>query len=261
MSTGLQKKEWLGIIVLTVVLIVAAFLVGKSQRTEVAPRALEISVDDFKRAIQEAGLFSGGPEHKYEDVGRQTFAISVSLGLMPDHQVLDIGAGSLRTAWWYLQFIKPENFHAIEPARERIDAAAELLDVDINIYYNDDWEFPDIDFDFVLARSIWTHASKGMIAKMISEFAENSSPEGRFLTSVRLARNDAEDYKGTDWVGKFSSKSDDPGMIRHSLSWVRYECQKHDLEVEVVEKQYAQTWLVITRKGASPLRAPKQPAG
>ena len=140
MST--QNKKLTGIIVLAGVLIVAAFLVGKSQGTKIAPkRGSELSIENFKRAIQEAGIFSGGPERKYEDVGRQTFAISVDQGLMPDHKVLDIGAGSLRIAWWYLHFIKAENYHAIEPVRERIDAAAKLLGVDINIYYNEDWEF------------------------------------------------------------------------------------------------------------------------
>lgn len=147
--------------------------------------------------------------------------------------------------------------HAVEPVRERVDTAAKLLGIDINTYYNDDWEFPDIDFDFVLARSIWTHASKDMIAKMISEFAENSSPQGRFLTSFRSAENDRQDYKETEWVGKVL-KSDRAGMVRHSLEWVRNECWKHDLEVEPVGEQYGQTWLLITRKGASPLRAPER---
>ena len=62
-----------------------------------------------------------------------------------------------------------------------------------------------------------------MIAKMISEFAENSSPKGRFLTSFIPAKKDAEDYKGTRWVGKVL-KTDKAGMIRHSLQWVRNEC-------------------------------------
>lgn len=110
MSTGPQSKTQLGIVVLAGVLIVVAFVLGRSQQPDIAPKqGLGISIGDFKRAIQGAGLFSGGPERKYEDVGRQTFAVSVSQGLMPDHKVLDIGAGSLRIGWWYLHYIRPEN--------------------------------------------------------------------------------------------------------------------------------------------------------
>ena len=96
-----------------------------------------------------------------------------------------------------------------------------------------------------------------MIAKMISEFAENSTPEGRFLASVRLAEKGEKEYMGSEWVGKVD-KDDDSGMVRHSLSWVSNECSKHDLEVESVVKQYGQTWLLITRKGATSIRAPKK---
>ena len=260
MNTFRQNKNQLGVIALAGVLIVIAILVGRSQRKEVALDARpSISVQNFKRAIQQTGVWSGGPEWKYVDVGRQTFATSVSQGLMPDHKVLDIGAGSLRIGWWLLQYVKPENYYAIEPVRERVDTAAKLLGVDINLYYNDDWEFPDVDFDFVIARSIWTHASKDMIAKMISEFAENSSPKGRFLTSFLPARRDAEDYKGTRWVGKVL-KTDKAGMIRHSLQWVRNECLQHDLDVTALDKQHGQVWLLITHKKA-PRGGPRRQAG
>ncbi len=129
----------------------------------------------------------------------------------------------------------------------------------MNTLYSDDWEFPDVDFDFVIARSIWTHASKDMIAKMIAEFAENSSPKGRFLTSFIPAKKDAEDYKGTRWVGKVL-KTDKAGMIRHSLQWVRNECLQHDLDVTALDKQHGQVWLLITHKKA-PRAGPRRQAG
>ncbi len=254
MKTLRQNKNQLGVIAFAGVLIVIAILVGRSQSREAAPSARpRISVEDFKRSLQESGVWLGGPGSKYVDVGRQTFATSVSRGLMPDHKVLDIGAGSLRIGWWFLQYVKPENYHAIEPVRERVDTAAKLLGVDINLYYNDDWEFPDIDFDFVIARSIWTHASKNMIAKMISEFAENSSSEGRFLTSFIAADDDAQDYKGTEWSGRVLKSEPGGGCISHSLEWVRNECLKHDLDVRVLDEQHGQTWLLITRKNAPPV--------
>lgn len=203
-----------------------------------------VSFPEFERRIMQSGVFSGGPDAQFEDVGRRTFADCVTHGLMPDHKFLDIGAGCLRIGWWVLQYIEPRNYHAIETVKNRLDTGADILGVDIHRYYNSDWEFPDVKFDFVLARSIWSHASKPMISKMLSEFAENSSPDGRFLTSFIAAPTERDDYKGTEWVGKVE-KTDAGGGVRHSLDWIVDECSKNRLGVRSVGNLYGQTWLLI----------------
>jgi hypothetical protein len=210
-------------------------------------RSGTVGFEEFKAGIFEAGLFSGGPTERFDEVGRSTLATSIKLGLMPDHELLDIGAGSLRVGWWLVQYIDPANYHAIEPVASRLDRAEEILGVGINKYYNDDFEFPDIDFDFVLARSIWTHASKAMISKMLAEFAENSTPDGMFLTSFIPARSEREDYKGSEWVGRVA-KSDQARVIRHSLAWIQGECEKLGLSVDEVGLLHKQTWLLIEKK-------------
>ena len=88
--------------VLVAALIVSAYALGRLQPE--TPRS------DFKLGLLRAQLFSGGPERLFEDVGRQTLAKSISVGLMPDDTVLDVGAGSLRIGWWLLQYIEPENY-------------------------------------------------------------------------------------------------------------------------------------------------------
>jgi len=130
--------------------------------------AAALSIEEFEKGLRAAEIWFGGPEERFEEVGRGTLALAIDSGLNPDHQVLDIGAGSLRVGWWILQYIDPKNYHAVEPVKERIDTAVALIDADINVYYNSDWEFPSVEFDLVIARSIWTHASKWMITKMLS---------------------------------------------------------------------------------------------
>jgi hypothetical protein len=208
-----------------------------------------ISLQDFRAAVEKAGIWEGGPLDRYEAAGRVSLATSIRYGLMPHHRVLDVGAGSLRIGWWFLQYIEPSNYHAIEPVRKRLDGATEILGVKIHRYYNDDWEFPEGPFDFVFARSIWTHASKGMIAKMLAEFAEHSSPDAVFLTSFLPALTEEEDYKGDRWVGTIESdrKKRKKGVVRHSLKWILQECAKHALLVEVGKEDLSQTWLAIRR--------------
>jgi hypothetical protein len=170
---------------------------------------------------------------------------------MPHHRVLDIGAGSLRVGWWFLQFVDTANYYAIEPNTEMIDGAAAILCVDLEVTHNEDFEFPSEEFDFVIARSIWTHASKWMIAKMLSEFGEKGSRDATFLASVKFPDETHADYQGTEWKGK-SKTSDRHYMVRHSLEWIQSECAKNGLTVEVGDMLYGQTWLLIRRDSSPP---------
>lgn len=220
--------------------------VGCTPRDDARTCAGTATYEAFRDGIFEAGLYSGGPDELYEMAGRNTLATGIISGLMPDHTVLDIGAGSLRIGWWLVQYIEPANYHAIEPVRERIDAAEQILGADIHTYYNTDFEFPDVEFDFVIARSIWTHASKTMISKMLSEFAENAAPDGKFLASVIFPRIEAGDYKGEQWVGRVD-KGDIGGMVKHSRRWLEEECQKNGLAMEIGGSLALQTWVLISR--------------
>lgn len=226
--------------------LVVAFASGCSEResAECASRPT-LTLAEFKAEIERTGVWSGGPPPYFEGVGRNTLATAIEQGLMPEHLVLDIGAGSLRVGWWFLHYIEPANYYAIEVVKERINTAVEILGVnDINVYYNDDFGFPDEKFDFVIARSIWTHASKGMISKMLSEFAARSNPDAAFLTSVLFATSEEEEYMGDEWIGRIE-KDGRPGFVRHSKEWLESECQKNGLSLEVVGELYRQTWLVI----------------
>lgn len=198
----------------------------------------------FRKSLVAAGIPLGGPEAKFAQVGRKSLAAMIDAGLMPSHRVVDIGAGSMRVGWWLMHYIEPANYHAIEPLRDRIDTAARLLGVRINASYNDDFTFPDVAVDFAIARSVWSHASKIQIAKMLSEFARTATPGAGFLASVRPATTEEEDYTGDEWVGK-GPDSDDPGMVNHSLDWIETEGSRHGLTMKVYGELNSQTWVLI----------------
>lgn len=206
----------------------------------------KLTFEEFHAKIIEAGIWTGGPAGKFEQAGRGSLAAAIAHGLNPDHKLLDIGAGCMRIGWWLIQYIEPRNYHAVEPNKEMIDTAVNIIGEEVNVYFNEDWVFPDVDFDMVFARSIWTHASKSMISKMLEEFAKVRNPSVRFLTSVQLAETEEEDYKGEEWVG-ISHDSDTPGLVKHSLEWIESECKKNKLVVEVKEEFASQTWLLITQ--------------
>ena len=113
----------------------------------------------------------------------------------------------------------------------------------------------DQSFDFVVARSIWTHASKAQIGTMLDGFVSTAHRSGLLLTSYMRPSILRRDYKGTEWIGR-SHESDLGGiMVRHSLLWIRNACRRRGLVVEeLTNKEFnfgRQTWLQI-RQGAAP---------
>jgi hypothetical protein len=88
-------------------------------------------------------------------------------------------------------------------------------------------------FDFFLARSIWTHASKRQIAATLDSFIRDSTSRAVFLTSYLPAESPEDDYAGDAWVGT-SHESNVPGVIRHSPAWIRDECQRRALLVQEI---------------------------
>ena len=108
-------------------------------------------------------------------------------------------------------------------------------------------------FDFFLAGSIWTHASKKHIEVMLDGFVRDSTATSVFLTSYLPANCAEDDYQGEDWIGT-SHESDRPAVIRHSLAWIVAECQKRGLQLQELpgEAFDSQFWLRVHRAGMTP---------
>jgi hypothetical protein len=155
---------------------------------------------------------------------------------------------------------------------------------------NEDFDFSVFGerFDFVIARSIWTHASKPQLSAMLRSFGATSEPEGVFLASyypattafklgqrwpklerlvTRLPLAEASpfiarlpalwkssEYEGAEWVGR-SHNSDVPGALRHNLRWIAAEAARHGLVAQLMPYRvmHHQYWLRIARARAGSL--------
>jgi hypothetical protein len=103
-------------------------------------------------------------------------------------------------------------------------------------------------FDYFLAGSIWTHASKCQIEVTLDSFLQDSVPTSVFLSTYLPALSPNDDYQGSRWVGT-SHESDTPGVIRHALPWIEGQCQKRRLRMQELpgEAFDSQYWLRISR--------------
>jgi hypothetical protein len=199
--------------------------------------------------------FLGVPRETFAQAGREQLIALLAEGLRPESKVLEFGCGCLRIAYWLVRFLDSEGYYGIEPARNRVDYGLTYLFTreelqikrprfDYNPVFNS--LVFGTKFDFFLARSIWTHASKPQIKSTLDSFLRDAAPHATFLASYFPARSADEDYAGTQWVGT-SHESDTPGVIRHSLSWIIEECRNRGLgcdEIAGVDCD-AQLWLRI----------------
>ncbi len=194
---------------------------------------------------------------RFEKTGRAQLEALIRHGLNPWHKLLDIGCGALCGGWWMIHFLDSGNYHGIEPNTFMFQAGVKHL-VEPGLFdtkqprfqHNDQYDFSgfDVKFDFFHAHSIWTHAPKKDIEKMLDGFALFSNPGARFLTSFKAPDLFHRDYKGDVWIGR-SHESDEAGICRHSYDWIKQACEQRQLRVELLkqEKIHKQTWVLVHR--------------
>jgi hypothetical protein len=200
--------------------------------------------------------FLGVPTETFEEAGRNQLIGLLGAGLRPESKVLDLGCGCLRAGYWLIHFLNADCYCGIEPARQRVEhglahlfTPEELSAKRPRFDYNADFDASrfGVLFDFLLAGSLWTHASKGQIAGSLDCFLRHSSATGVFLASYLPAQLAADDYQGDRWVGT-SNESATPGVIRHAIGWITDHCQQRGLAVKQLGPAFDdQLWLRIER--------------
>jgi hypothetical protein len=200
--------------------------------------------------------FFGVPIGGFDRTGRQQLMLLLMAGMEPTSKVVDLGCGLLRGGYWLIHFLDAGGYHGIEPHAQRIQAGLERIletdtvaakrpRVDTNATF--DTSVFGEKFDYFLAYSIWTHASKPQIETMLDSFLRDGTEDAVFLTSILPARWHEHDYQGQGWFGT-SHESDVPGCIHHRMSWIRRACRQRNLFVHALGREAAgQTWLLISR--------------
>ena len=153
---------------------------------------MQSKLADIADALIAEGGFSGGPKNAFEKVGRHTLVTLLQHGLRPDSLVLDYGCGVMRLGYWIMRFLDRGGYHGIEPNEEylaagkRIVIGSELLTQKAPAFSSDanfNLTVFNKKFDFIVARSIFTHFTPAAIEKVLASLPASLSATGVFIAS------------------------------------------------------------------------------
>lgn len=215
-------------------------------------------------------VFLAGPEDAFYTVPRETVALLKSFHMKESSKVLDVGCGLLRNGRLLFEYLQPGNYFGIEPNATNLriglefyvgPSKASLAKPRFSMNPNFDFSvFGDQKYDFVFARSIWSHCSLAQIKTSMLSFKRFAHKSSVFLTSYCPAHEDAKyiEYSGTTWVGN-SHNDTKPGSTRFFFGTLRKQAVDVGLyirEISSIEMQRRawagvnprQRWLVLKLK-------------
>src|SRR5215831_17825739 len=151
-----------------------------------------VSIQAKAETILRSRGFAGIPPETFERGGREQFIYMLQAGLQPSSKVVDLGCGVLRAGYWLIRFLDEGCYCGIEPHRERLEIGIhDILEPETLGLKSPRFDTnPNFDtsvfrerFDFFLAYSIWTHASKPQIRTMLDSFVRDSTETAVFLVT------------------------------------------------------------------------------
>ncbi len=185
-----------------------------------------------------------GPSETYDLISATQFNLLTFLDLREDHYLLDIGCGSLRAGKLFIPFLLPGRYHGIEPEQWLIDEGIrnelgkDMLGVKKPVFNNDDnftLSVFEKKFDYILAHSIFSHASERQISRCLSEARKVMRPTSLFIAT--FAKGD-DNYSGDEWVY--------PGFVMYTEDHMRALFEKQGLASTILSWPHPefQVWIV-----------------
>lgn len=147
-----------------------------------------------------------GPPLKYDLMGSLQFLLLSAAGLRAHHKVCDVGCGSLRAGKLLIPYLDKGNYFGLEPNQWLIDEAIEqeigqdLVSLKAPRFdNNENFNLSSFGekFDFVVAQSIFSHASAKQIKSCLKEVRQHLQAEGLFIATFIWGK---QDYEKDDWV-------------------------------------------------------------
>lgn len=158
-----------------------------------------------------------GPPGQYDFMGATQFRLLTTLGLRAGHKLLDLGCGSLRAGRLLIPYLDPGGYHGIEPnewlLREAIarEIGQDMVELKRPVFdHNAEFRVDvfDVRFDFVVAQSIFSHASSSLVARALTGIREVLADGGLLACTFVEAPGSELDRHREGWTY--------PGCVRYT---------------------------------------------
>ncbi len=205
---------------------------------------------------------AAGPRRLYDLIAAMQFNLLTQLGLREHHYLLDIGCGSLRAGRLFIPYLLPGRYFGIEPrqwALERgikSELCSELIEKKKPSFSKDEnftlSTFKQ-DFDFILARSIFTHATQSQISRCFLQASKVMKPTSVFAATFLKGKRNNDSDKWTDkpvryTMGFIRKTARENGLVCKEIYWEFMDSYFSSGEAPK-DKKNRQAWLAIVKKG------------
>jgi cyclopropane fatty-acyl-phospholipid synthase-like methyltransferase len=217
-------------------------------------RRQSASVDEEGRGL---GLPAGarhyrafvGPPDKYDLVAAMQFNLLTHLGLREHHKLLDIGCGSLRAGRLFIPYLLAGKYYGLEPDRWLLNEGVnreigrDLIKLKQPVFdHNEEFDLTvfGCQFDFILAQSIFSHASPGQISRCLKKAREVMHRESKFCATYVPG---AACYHGSEWLY--------PECVTYTQARILQWTAEAGVSATPLQWPHPnqQVWLLITKPG------------
>jgi hypothetical protein len=193
-----------------------------------------------------------GDTQTYDVFSHMQFSLMTLLGLREGNTLLDIGCGSLRAGKLFLIYLLPDRYFGIEPeqwlveegiqrelGRELVERRRPRFLFDGNFSCT---SF-GVPFDYIIAQSIFSHASLAQIRRCLSQARASMKDTSLFAASFVEGNHD---YSGDRWVY--------PDTIRYRAATIERLAAEAGLASRRLDWFHigGQTWYVFFIPGMDP---------
>jgi hypothetical protein len=213
-----------------------------------------LSLEEIARRIaSETGGFTGGPVDSFGDIGQYTLDSLEQCGMTPDSRLLDVGCGALRLGYWLVRYLNPDRYCGLEPIQKYVDVGLKYaIGPDLaaekrpRFDHNKNFDFSPfgVKFNFVVARSIFSHASPAMVCRALDSFRDNSAPNGIVLASYKVTVKADRDAEVVD----VNQKASEWSWRRYATSYLQKLAEERGLSADKFGKPHnGQVWLRVVK--------------
>jgi SAM-dependent methyltransferase len=143
--------------------------------------------------------------------GERQFDRLCERGLAPDHQLLEIGCGTLRAGQYFVEYLDSGNYYGIDVSPDAIEEGKSILGDELletkqpNLIVNEDLRFTELrdeTFDFIHSIGVFTHIPPATVREAFenlpnimhedSLFYASFNIDGRVPAGIKISRKSFE---------------------------------------------------------------------